>query len=201
MVERSGFEPLKAIASRFTVCPVWPLRYLSPVWAGVPAVARKRNCQPSASLRSAMAVSLRGTLRSERRLERAMGIEPTSPAWKAGALPLCYARAMRRQATTAPPPASSRDPARRQHRVGHAVKNLLVGTANRRQHAAELRRVANHEIIRAQADAPLKGPYFVRPEIEVRGFDEPGFLEPLQNEWMLRVTRQCPLDRLGPFLG
>ena len=28
----------------------------------------------------------------ERRLERAMGIEPTSPAWKAGALPLCYAR-------------------------------------------------------------------------------------------------------------
>src|SRR5271166_5227666 len=29
MVERSGFEPLKAIASRFTVCPVWPLRYLS----------------------------------------------------------------------------------------------------------------------------------------------------------------------------
>ena len=29
VVERSGFEPLKAIASRFTVCPVWPLRYLS----------------------------------------------------------------------------------------------------------------------------------------------------------------------------
>jgi hypothetical protein len=25
-------------------------------------------------------------------MERAMGIEPTSPAWKAGALPLCYAR-------------------------------------------------------------------------------------------------------------
>ena len=26
------------------------------------------------------------------KVERAMGIEPTSPAWKAGALPLCYAR-------------------------------------------------------------------------------------------------------------
>src|ERR1035438_7422934 len=25
-------------------------------------------------------------------MERAMGIEPTSPAWKAGAFPLCYAR-------------------------------------------------------------------------------------------------------------
>jgi hypothetical protein len=29
MVEREGFEPSKAYASRFTVCPVWPLRYLS----------------------------------------------------------------------------------------------------------------------------------------------------------------------------
>ncbi len=29
LVERGGFEPPKAIASRFTVCPVWPLRYLS----------------------------------------------------------------------------------------------------------------------------------------------------------------------------
>ena len=26
-VERAGFEPAKAYASRFTVCPVWPLRY------------------------------------------------------------------------------------------------------------------------------------------------------------------------------
>ena|SRR6266480_78870 len=25
---RAGFEPAKALASRFTVCPVWPLRYL-----------------------------------------------------------------------------------------------------------------------------------------------------------------------------
>ena len=40
MVERSGFEPLKAIASRFTVCPVWPLRYLSTV-----AVARTKPTQ------------------------------------------------------------------------------------------------------------------------------------------------------------
>ena len=29
MVERGGFEPPKSIDSRFTVCPVWPLRYLS----------------------------------------------------------------------------------------------------------------------------------------------------------------------------
>jgi len=29
---------------------------------------------------------------SENKLERAKGIEPSSPAWKAGALPLCYAR-------------------------------------------------------------------------------------------------------------
>ena len=29
MVERGGFEPPKALASRFTVCPVKPLRYLS----------------------------------------------------------------------------------------------------------------------------------------------------------------------------
>ncbi len=27
MVVGTGFEPVKAIASRFTVCPVWPLRY------------------------------------------------------------------------------------------------------------------------------------------------------------------------------
>ena len=35
-----------------------------------------------------------------------MGIDPTSPAWKAGALPLCYARVTRRQATTRAAPAS-----------------------------------------------------------------------------------------------
>ncbi|GEM_PF-1651725 len=33
-----------------------------------------------------------GRRRSGTRLERAMGIEPTQPAWKAGALPLSYAR-------------------------------------------------------------------------------------------------------------
>src|SRR5258708_30022660 len=32
-------------------------------------------------------------LRSKRRLERATGIEPAWPAWKAGTLPLSYARA------------------------------------------------------------------------------------------------------------
>ena len=30
MVVGLGFEPRKASASRFTVCPVWPLRY--PTW-------------------------------------------------------------------------------------------------------------------------------------------------------------------------
>jgi hypothetical protein len=28
VVGRRGFEPLKAFASRFTVCPLWPLGYL-----------------------------------------------------------------------------------------------------------------------------------------------------------------------------
>jgi hypothetical protein len=28
MVGRGGFEPPKAFASRFTVCPLWPLGYL-----------------------------------------------------------------------------------------------------------------------------------------------------------------------------
>ena len=29
MVARGGFEPPKAFASRFTVCPLWPLGYLA----------------------------------------------------------------------------------------------------------------------------------------------------------------------------
>src|SRR6478672_3640273 len=33
MVGRGGFEPPKAYASRFTVCPLWPLGYL-PEFAG-----------------------------------------------------------------------------------------------------------------------------------------------------------------------
>ena len=44
LVERGGFEPPKAIASRFTVCPVWPLRYLSaklePAWR---TIAQRRE--------------------------------------------------------------------------------------------------------------------------------------------------------------
>ena len=35
-------------------------------------------------------------LRSVRRHERVMGIEPTQPAWKAGALPLSYTRVAKR---------------------------------------------------------------------------------------------------------
>ncbi len=31
VVERAGFEPAKASASRFTVCPLWPLGYLSTI--------------------------------------------------------------------------------------------------------------------------------------------------------------------------
>src|SRR6266852_3589616 len=38
--------------------------------------------------------SLRFALRAKRRLERATGIEPAWPAWKAGTLPLSYARAV-----------------------------------------------------------------------------------------------------------
>src|SRR5215510_16559863 len=32
LVGRGGFEPPKAFASRFTVCPLWPLGYLPESW-------------------------------------------------------------------------------------------------------------------------------------------------------------------------
>ena len=61
------------------------------MWAGLDSNQRRHK---PADLQSAPFGHF-GT--SPRELERAMGIEPTSPAWKAGALPLCYARATRRQ--------------------------------------------------------------------------------------------------------
>ena len=39
-------------------------------------------------------------LRMSRRLERVVGIEPASSAWKAAALPLCYTRAPQRLMVT-----------------------------------------------------------------------------------------------------
>ncbi len=96
-----------------------------------------------------------------------MGIEPTSPAWKAGALPLCYARAPAIGVPmNAPPtytsdrlgvkakPAATADrgrllhAARRHHGVRHAVQNLFVGGTNGGQNAAESGVVAHHEVVR-----------------------------------------------------
>ena len=71
----------------FTVCPVWPLRYLSTLRVE----SRKSNVE----IRNEGSFEIRISVFEFFRicgLERAMGIEPTSPAWKAGALPLCYAR-------------------------------------------------------------------------------------------------------------
>jgi hypothetical protein len=42
MVGRGGFEPPKAYASRFTVCPLWPLGYL-PDTAGMRLKALDRT--------------------------------------------------------------------------------------------------------------------------------------------------------------
>jgi hypothetical protein len=50
LVGKSGFEPLKAYASRFTVCPLWPLGYL-PVLSSARTVFRpyRRPLVPSTS--------------------------------------------------------------------------------------------------------------------------------------------------------
>src|SRR5467141_3912223 len=42
MVGRGGFEPPKAFASRFTVCPLWPLGYL-PESAGMRRETPSKN--------------------------------------------------------------------------------------------------------------------------------------------------------------
>jgi hypothetical protein len=42
-----------------------------------------------------------------RKLERAKGIEPSSSAWEADALPLCYARALDAVIVAVPPAKSS----------------------------------------------------------------------------------------------
>src|SRR5216683_188980 len=66
MVGRGGFEPPKAYASRFTVCPLWPLGYL-PESAGT---------------------HLRTPRKSWRWRE---DLNPRPTAYKAVALPLSYA--------------------------------------------------------------------------------------------------------------
>src|SRR5262249_22268590 len=45
MVARGGFDPPKAFASRFTVCPLWPLGYLAIRFVIAPGLgcARRRN--------------------------------------------------------------------------------------------------------------------------------------------------------------
>jgi len=69
----------------FTVCPVWPLRYLSRRKIRNSNTEIRNTCISNFDIRISSFPVPTG-------LERAMGIEPTSPAWKAGALPLCYAR-------------------------------------------------------------------------------------------------------------
>jgi hypothetical protein len=53
-------------------------------------VAQAKSMSPHTVRMAGLRVEARHT--GKRKMERAMGIEPTSPAWKAGALPLCYAR-------------------------------------------------------------------------------------------------------------
>ncbi len=88
-------------------------------------------------------------------------------AWKAGALPLCYARTravkvhqrlVDRQAEAR---VKLRHAAWRHDGVRHAVKDLLIGRANGGQDAAEFGVVAHHEIIRAEAYARVKRPHFI----------------------------------------
>ena len=91
-----------------------------------------------------------------------MGIEPTSPAWKAGALPLCYARIHPCRATLyqwfCPVKGEGRlttrnshiqdnqqglerillDAAGRHHSIGHPMQNLLIGGTNCGENPAEL---------------------------------------------------------------
>jgi hypothetical protein len=70
VVGRGGFEPPKAYASRFTVCPLWPLGYL-PDTAGM-------RWNPSTTL--------------ERKCWRwREDLNPRPTAYKAVALPLSYA--------------------------------------------------------------------------------------------------------------
>jgi hypothetical protein len=74
MVGRGGFEPPKAYASRFTVCPLWPLGYL-PEPAGMRPLARTTL----KDLRTALPWRWREEL------------NPRPTAYKAVALPLSYA--------------------------------------------------------------------------------------------------------------
>ena len=86
--------------------------------AGVLPVARSSrspglvttSATPATSTTSAAAIShpivLRVSVRSSWSLERATGIEPAWPAWKAGALPLSYARAGSGEGSSAGCPAS-----------------------------------------------------------------------------------------------
>ena len=65
-------------------------RKLSVRFPGCPPSPKATAGQPS--LVSVLGLPSRSS-RSERRLERVVGIEPASSAWKAAALPLCYTRA------------------------------------------------------------------------------------------------------------
>src|SRR5581483_3050322 len=70
VVGRRGFEPLKAYASRFTVCPLWPLGYLP-------------------ENRGMRSKTLAGLVEKSWRWREESNPRPT--AYKAVALPLSYA--------------------------------------------------------------------------------------------------------------
>jgi hypothetical protein len=84
MVARGGFEPPKAFASRFTVCPLWPLGYLAmrTVDSSGTHSAGRRPALVSKAARGAPGLS-RWSWRRES--------NPRPAAYKAAALPLSYA--------------------------------------------------------------------------------------------------------------
>src|SRR5262249_18403932 len=79
MVARGGFEPPKASASRFTVCPLWPLGYL----AIGPSARRSTFCGGGADPRRPRPSRVRWSWRRD--------LNPRPAAYKAAALPLSYA--------------------------------------------------------------------------------------------------------------
>jgi hypothetical protein len=84
MVARGGFEPPKAFASRFTVCPLWPLGYLA-IRTVDSSGTRSAGRRPAlvATVARARPDSSRWSWRRES--------NPRPAAYKAAALPLSYA--------------------------------------------------------------------------------------------------------------
>src|SRR5262249_54243922 len=84
MVARGGFEPPKAFASRFTVCPLWPLGYLA-----MRTVDASRT--RSAGRRPALVTNAVRACPDASRWSWRRESNPRPAAYKAAALPLSYA--------------------------------------------------------------------------------------------------------------